>query len=209
MSLALKLPWEVIERVISYSDDVETLRSFSLTCRQLRPRSTCSLMAHVQLWDRDNIFEFCEYLHVHSHLRPLVRAIRIDPENFAPFPLLRLLQNLSRITLVAYDQGSKPGSDSRDSLVLHRSLFTSCRYLAKQVQTLELSGSQSWTLQQLSQTLSAFTGVRELVLKDVSLVETIGSTAMQGTEERLTQRLCGVKSLTVSVTRPVAPVPFG
>ncbi|TBU57238.1 hypothetical protein BD310DRAFT_959744 [Dichomitus squalens] len=48
MSASPRLPWEVIERTISHSgDDRTTLQSFSLTCKQLRPRSLCLMFDEV------------------------------------------------------------------------------------------------------------------------------------------------------------------
>lgn len=98
------LPWEVIERVISHShsgDDleVETLSSFSLTCHQLRPHALCCMVADVGFKNRDQIFSFCDFLHAKPHLNPLVRSIVVNPVDFAPFPLLHILPNLSKIRL--------------------------------------------------------------------------------------------------------------
>ncbi|TBU41432.1 hypothetical protein BD309DRAFT_827012, partial [Dichomitus squalens] len=48
VSASPRLPWEVIERTISHSgDDRTTLQSFSLTCKQLRPRSLCLMFDEV------------------------------------------------------------------------------------------------------------------------------------------------------------------
>ena len=108
------LPWEVIERVIGHSGDhPETLHSFSLTCRQLRPRALCFMVADAKFKTRDQIFDFCDFLQAKPHLKPLVRSIAVDPVHFAPFPLLHILPNLSAISFISqlHNEGDHSSED--------------------------------------------------------------------------------------------------
>ena len=92
------LPWEVIERVVDQScDDSGTLHNFSLTCRQLRPRALCFMVASADFKNRDQIFGFCDFLQTRPHLKPLVLSITVNLVDFAPFPLLYILPSLSEI----------------------------------------------------------------------------------------------------------------
>ena len=55
--MSLMLPWEVIERVIEHaSDDLELLRNFCLTCRQLHPYSFSLIIAkHIFLCSKERM----------------------------------------------------------------------------------------------------------------------------------------------------------
>ncbi|PIL35812.1 hypothetical protein GSI_01472 [Ganoderma sinense ZZ0214-1] len=100
----LRLPFEVIERVIGHAGDhLETLCSFSLTCHQLRPRALCLMVGRAILCQGGNrTFAFVDMLEAKPHLKPLVRSIVVDPTEFAPFPLLHSrIFVISRRRLVA------------------------------------------------------------------------------------------------------------
>lgn len=94
------LPWEVIERVIGHSRGEPTsLRAFSLTCRELLPRSRCVMLAAgVRLKSRDHAFALADFLQDNPHLKRLIRSIIVRPDDLPPFPLLRILSDLSEIT---------------------------------------------------------------------------------------------------------------
>ncbi|TBU38242.1 quinon protein alcohol dehydrogenase-like superfamily [Dichomitus squalens] len=95
-SASPRLAWELIERIISLSgDDRRTLRSFSLTCHQLRPRSLCLMIADVAIMERAQVVAFRDFLEAYPHFCPFVYSIIADPTTFMPFPLLRILPNLT------------------------------------------------------------------------------------------------------------------
>ncbi|KAI1791036.1 hypothetical protein LXA43DRAFT_836628, partial [Ganoderma leucocontextum] len=99
-AMSLALPWEVIERVIEHSaDSTVTLYSFTLTCSELRPRSTILLLRRVEPKNREQLFALCAVLQARPHLQPCVRSVSILPSQFSPHPLLRILPNLSEIEL--------------------------------------------------------------------------------------------------------------
>ena len=187
------LPWEVIERIIGHSwHDYPTIRNFSLTCRELRPRSLCLLVAEAVLHSRDKIFNFCDFLRAKPYLKPLVRSILVDPNNFAPVPLLRLLPNLSEIRFT-FD------NDNGDFIhtVLNQSVLTSCRLLSTRIQTLSLAYLSFAASLQFLQILSAFTNIVHLNCLDVLFdAEGDGPSPNHVFTQRLSQRL---RLLTVSI----------
>ncbi|KAI1791080.1 hypothetical protein LXA43DRAFT_850200, partial [Ganoderma leucocontextum] len=72
--MSLAFPWEVIERTIDHSSNsVVTLRSFTLTCRQLRPRSNMVLLSQIVLKNRDRLFSLCAMLQANPDLQRFVQ----------------------------------------------------------------------------------------------------------------------------------------
>ncbi len=131
-------PWEVIERVIGHSGDhPTTLRNFSLTCHDLRPRALCLLVADVRFEDRDQIFDFCDFLKANPHLKPLVRSVDVEPAHFAPVPLLSILPNLS--TLKFTSRPPRSIGRTADDTLLNQTILTCCRHLGTHIRTLHLS----------------------------------------------------------------------
>ena len=62
--MSLILPWEVIERIIDYaSNDFDLLRTFSLTCRQLRHRSFTLIVAQYIFFDsKERVSDFSDFI---------------------------------------------------------------------------------------------------------------------------------------------------
>ena len=191
------LPWEVIERVIGHSSDhSSTLYNLSLTCRQLRPRALCLMVAHVALKSRERIFDFCAVLQAKPHLKPLVRSTVVDPTDFAPVPFLRILPNLSEIRFTS----------SKETIVAtHSSNLTCIRLFAAHVKTLHLSNVFFATYLPLARILLAFTNLAHLTCVDIKVTTSSKQlTHLDVLKRRLSQRL-RLKSLTVGVLWRLIP----
>ena len=185
-----RLPWELLERVIGNSGDhPKTLYSLSLTCRQLRPRALCLMVADVVLKRRDRIFDFCAILEAKPHLKALVRSAVVDPMDFAPIPVLRILPNLSELHFAT--KGT--------IIALHQSNLTCFRHYGTHVQTLHLSSVSFATYLPLARVLLAFTNLVHLTCTDIRITASEKQLPHLGVlQTRLSQRL-QLKSLTVSV----------
>ena len=158
--MSLLLPWEVIERVIEHAfDDLELLRSFSLTCRQLRPRSfSLILHRHVFLKSRDQVFDFCDFLTENTELRLLIEALTISPDEFSPIPLVNMLPHLSTLLFT----GSTP------SLVqLHPALLNCYHSFGKRIHTLSLQRLSFETESDLFRLLLAFPTIKQITFSKV------------------------------------------
>ncbi|KAI1795698.1 hypothetical protein LXA43DRAFT_913818, partial [Ganoderma leucocontextum] len=158
------LPWEGLERIIRHSRDYpKTLHNFSLTCCELRPRS--SLVANVVFTSRDPIFDFCDFLQAKPHLKPLVRSIAVNPNDFAPIPILNVnvLPNLSDLTFAPAKAGSDDPDLQRLPTVLNRSTLTCCQRLGTHIQTPHLSQLSFPTYLAFARLLLAFTNITHLV----------------------------------------------
>ncbi|KAI1783219.1 hypothetical protein LXA43DRAFT_956510 [Ganoderma leucocontextum] len=167
-----RLPWEVIERVINHSAGrPKTLQSLALTCRQLRPRSRIVMFARVQFKDRDNVFAFVDFLQDNPHLpmpicahspMPVVRSIIVRPVDFAPFPLLHILPNLSEIEFSPYPQVYSPWT--REVFpYLHQSSLTSFHLFGTHIKILHLFDLSFATSLAFVQVLLAFPSITDLV----------------------------------------------
>ena len=189
-----RLPWELIERIIGHcGDDPELLRNFSLSCPQLRPRSLCLMVADVKLKKREQIFAFRDFLGTHPHLRQLVASIRTWPDTSAPFHILHILPNVTKITIC----GDPIGRGSS----LPPPVLASYRTSATRVQILHLSTITFPTLQEFCRVLQAFTGMRELCCSDVDASSATGSSSnLRLNKWRLSQRLL-LTTLSVSIIR--------
>ena len=197
------LPWEVLEVIIAYSfDDPSALYNFSLTCSQLRPRSLCTRFSRgIHLTNRNNTFAFCDYLSVNPHFRPFVRAITIDfPEYLAPFPLLHILPNLSRVQFGSLPVTCNALSFDAPPYKLHQSSLTCYERLGTHVETLEVSGDYIRSFEGLSMLLLAFKNLKNLICYVARALVSVESNAakVQAIKRRLSQRTC-LKSLTVSL----------
>ena len=137
--MAPALPWEVIERVIGHSAHHRAmLWSFSLTCHDLRPYSLSILVSDVDLKNRDQIFDFCDFLQAKPHLKCFALSLTLNPNDFVPIPLLSLLPNLSSLTLFCpedHHHAVKPSS----LVILNRSTIICCQLYGAQIDTLHLS----------------------------------------------------------------------
>ena len=188
------LPIEVIENVIWHaSDDPRTLRSLSLTCRQLRPRSFLLMVTRIDLKSRDHVFSFCEHLRANPHLQLLVREITIDLLDFAPYPLLSILPNLSRMTVVSRD-----GRINQSPHTLHQRSLTCCKLFGGSIETLYLScDTGPWTLQKISELLMAFKNIRTLICAGIHFASEEDTAHIQAIKQRMSERL-HLRSVTVS-----------
>ncbi|PIL31154.1 hypothetical protein GSI_05851 [Ganoderma sinense ZZ0214-1] len=183
-----RLPWEVIERIIGHSgDNPDSLCSFSLTCRELLPRSRCLMMAAgVKLRSRDHAFELVDFLQDNPHLKPFITSITADPSDLPAFPLLRILSYLSKIAFIA------PMATSQKATVsLHRSHLASFRLFGSHIQTLHLLNIYFATRLEFAHLLLAFSRITHLVCEGVYI--TTGDTGNQApvaiAERRLSEKL--------------------
>ncbi|TBU26468.1 hypothetical protein BD311DRAFT_762451 [Dichomitus squalens] len=178
MSASPHLAWELIERIISHSgDDRRTRYSFSLTCRQLRPRSLCILVADVDITERARVVAFRDFLEAYPYFCPFVRSIGADPTTFMPFPLLHILPNLTNT------QWSTPSKQPQVKLSLPQPLLTCYRRFGTNITSLSLSQLFFKTFQEFCRVLLAFTALKDLSCRSLE----IGRTATNGTA--LQQRL--------------------
>ncbi|TBU54157.1 hypothetical protein BD310DRAFT_103815 [Dichomitus squalens] len=187
MSAPPLLPWEVIERIINYSsDDTRTLHHLSLTCRQLRPRSLCLMVADIYLSSRRHVFTLCDFLQAHPHLRPLVRALTIHLHEFAPFPLLHVLPNISRLTFDSSKLRSRPRLNT-----LPNPILTSCRLYGTRIRDLCLSRLTFQSFQDFARLTLAFTNLQRLILLDVRSKDAKGgsSAQLELSKQRLSRHL--------------------
>lgn len=187
-----RLPWEVLERIISYCGDVlDTLCSLSLTCRQLRPRSQGVIFARVDLTrskDR-GVFPFVAFLEANPDLKPLVLSIVIRPIDFGP-SLLYILPNLSAIECLS------SGPSEVSALPLHHTSLACFRRLKTHVQTLHLVNISFPTSLAFTQVLLALGSVTHLVCTDV-VIKTEGKGPLDVAKRRLSKSL-RLRSLAVS-----------
>ncbi|KAI1785777.1 hypothetical protein LXA43DRAFT_104173, partial [Ganoderma leucocontextum] len=187
-----QLPWEVIERVIDHSGGhPNTLRSLSLTCSQLRPRSRCLMFSRVDLRSRNAVFEFLDFLQDNPILKSFVRSIVVQPDDLAPFPLLHILSNLSEITFTARHPHAKQAVPA-----LHQSSLTCFHRFGTHIQTLCISYLLFPTYLPFARILLAFPNVIHLTCTAVE-IETAGDRAPL---EVIRQRLCKqmqLKTLTI------------
>ena len=162
------LPWEVIEKVIDHSrDNPNSLRSFSLTCRELLPRSRCLMLAGgVHLKSRDHAFALVDFLQANPHLKSFISSIIVQPADLPPFPLLHILSDLSEITFTARwpNTGTAVPSGS-----LHPSTLTCFRRFGSRIQTLCLSHITFSTSLAFVQLLLAFSSITRLVCQHVDI----------------------------------------
>ena len=158
------LPWEVVERVIDHSaNSAKTLKSFTLACSDLRPRSTMLLLCHAKVNDRNHLFGLCAFLQTKPHLLPCIRSVLIPVHEFSPHPLLRMLPNLSEIKFTY--TFINPWSDDQHFLTFHPSVLKCCRPSGKHIQTLSLHRIYFPSLSAFSDILLLFPRIESLSCK--------------------------------------------
>ena len=196
------LPWEVIERVIGHSRGEPTsLRAFSLTCRELLPRSRCVMLAAgVRLKNRDHAFALADFLQDNPHLKRLIRSIIVRPDDLPPFPLLRILSDLSEITFSTPNPIVNARSASTRPIIpaFHPSNFTGFRLLGSHIRTLHLVRVTFATPLAFAQLLLAFTSIFHLVCKDASFKIGGDEAPLAVAKQRLSEKL-RLRSLVVSI----------
>ena len=181
------LPWEVLERIIGHSGDhPQTLRNFSLTCRDLRPRALCLLVADVCLNNRGKTFDFCDFLQASPHLKPFVRSVALNPKDFAPFPLFSVLSNLSQVKFTL-TQPIKP--QIRAVTDLNRCSLTCCKVFGTHIQALHLSHLSFSTYFDFARVLLTFTTLTNLVCTGVVIISEGNKASLSVLERRLSKRL--------------------
>ena len=190
-----RLPWEVIERVIDQSSGHSaTLRSFSLTCRQLRPRSRCMLFSRVEFKNKDQVFAFVDFLQGNPHIKPFVHSVVVEPTDFPPFPLLHLLSNLSEIRFARPKQYLSQGDTVS---ALHQSMLT-CLQRFAHMDTLHISKIRFATYLPFARLLAAFPNISHLTCEEVAIQAVGGRAPLEVIRRRLFTQM-RLKSLTVSV----------
>ena len=159
--------------------------NFSLTCRELRPRSLCLLVSHPVLSGSNKVFDFCDFLRGKPHLKPLVHSISVNPKDFAPVPLLQadVLPNLSQIEFI--DLKGDPLCS------LNQSSLTCSRLLSAHIRTLFLYALSFKSDIYFIQILSAFPKIAHLVCQDVFIDREDGTSARPAevAKQRLSKRL--------------------
>ena len=187
-----RLPCEVIERIIGHSGDhPKTLCNFSLTCRQLRPRALCLMVSNATLRQgRNRTFAFVDLLEAKPYLKPLVRSIVVDPMEFAPFPLLHVLPNLSEIEF-------RVRLLSPVNVTLHPSGLVCLQRFGTRIRTLHLSGLSFPTYLSFARVLLAFTNLRNLTCTNVAIESAGNGAPLTVLKRRLSEQM-KLKTLTVS-----------
>ena len=192
MPVSPRIPWELVERIIGHSgDNRKALCSLSRTCRQLRPRSLCLMVANIDIVERDQVIAFCDFLEAYPQLCPLVHSIRTSPTTFMPVPFLHMLPNLTDVTL------RRPFSE-RTIISLPMSVLTCYRMFGSSIKALHLHILCFKTLQDLCRVLLAFTGIQELNCGFLDTSAAVKSYAeLERNKLRISTQL-SLKALTVS-----------
>ena len=196
--ISLRLPWEVIERVIEHAhDDLDLLHSFSLTCKQLRPRSFALIIAHhVFLDSRDCVSAFSGFIEAEKKLQPFVRSIIISPADFRPFPLVNMLPRLS--TLLFTPPGYRKyksyiGPNDRGVLPypeIHHATINCYHLFGRRIHTLSLDHLSFQTSSDLYRLLLAFPMMTQLSCNDIFIkTKEKEAPAMTVLKRRLSNRL--------------------
>ncbi|KAI1785763.1 hypothetical protein LXA43DRAFT_953360 [Ganoderma leucocontextum] len=186
-----RLPWEVIENVIGHSGDrPNLLASFSLTCRQLLPRSRCIMFTRVTLKSRDQVFAFVDFLEDNPHLKPFVQSMVVRPTDLAPFPLLYILPNLSEIRFTT-------PSPSDLLPALHHSSLACFQRFGTHIQTLDVFDIHFATYLSFARILLAFPNIAHLTCTRVVIKEAGNSGPLDVMRHRLSKQM-KLKTLTVS-----------
>ncbi|TBU37571.1 hypothetical protein BD309DRAFT_876163 [Dichomitus squalens] len=152
---SLTLPVEVVEGVVDCcSGDATTLLAFSLTCRDIHPRSILVLYTHVELEDRDQLFDFCDALKAKPERQPIVQSLLIYGEDFAPYPLLSMLPALRHIKF--------EGGGEQSILQWYPSTLLCCRRSGSSIRNLTIRDYTFSTCTAFLRILSAFPTIENL-----------------------------------------------
>ena len=156
--MSLALPWEVIERIIEYaSDNLDLLRSFCLTCRQLRHRSFSLILAqHVLLNSRDRASKFCDFLLKNTEHRPSIKSLSISPADFNPIPLVNTLPHLSTLLFIPAVYNGYGSQEPQPVIKIHPALLSCYHSFGKRIHTVSLNRISFQTSSDLFRLLLAF-----------------------------------------------------
>ena len=203
-AMGFSLPWEVLERMIDLSGDhCNVLRGFSLTCQQLLPRSRWVLFSRLDFKNRERVFAFVDFLDDNPHLKAVVRSVMVRPDDFAPFPLLYILPNLSEIR---FKSGECLIAAHILPTIWHQSSLACSQRFGANIRTLHLSCLSFATYLPFARALLAFTSVRHLTCTHV-VINTAGDQAPLGVIKRRLSEQMQLKTLTVSASRSLS-APF-
>ncbi|TBU33479.1 hypothetical protein BD311DRAFT_609921, partial [Dichomitus squalens] len=165
-AMSLALPWEVIERIVDHSFGfTATLCNFTLTCRQLYPRSMHNLYGHVILESRDKLFALCNVLQAKPKLQILVRAVAVPLEEFSPVPLLSILPRLYRVT---FPDGNRYHDLSSD-VAIHNSTLLFCHLYGSGIRSLTIEFVRFSTCSAFLRLLSAFVSIEDLTCRNIAV----------------------------------------
>ena len=157
-------PTEIIENVIDhFFDDVYTLRSFSLTCRDLLHRSRYHIFGEIRLLGQGQLNSFLDLLNATPSIRSLVRSVTISLSGGVQ-PLLEVIP-ASLLTLPNLKQWNfVDGSANGQSrwVAFHTSTLLNCRYLGAGVRILSVDNVSFTSRLALFQLLQSFSGLRRL-----------------------------------------------
>ena len=173
---SIRLPWEVIERVFEYAwDDLDLLRSLSLTCHQLRHRSFPLILAHqVFLRGANQVSDFCDLVREKPKLQPFVQSITISPADFRPYPLMKMLPRLSKLYFVSYvsediDSNIYGANEIREepTIALHSIILHHYRLFGTGIRTLSLDYLSFHTYGELFRLLLAFPNATQITCNNI------------------------------------------
>ena len=210
MHLRPTLPWEVIERVIGHAyDDLDLLRSFSLTCRQLRPRSLWFMIKLAHLKNRNHVAAFCDFLGTDtgSQLKPYIQSLTISPTSDVPHvPLLKTLPNLSRLVLIPprseyYEKTGRP------AVYLHTPTLFCYRQYGKGIQRLEFAHVSFSTFPDFCRFLGAFPNMLHFICRNVQ-IQKEATDVQHAFVRSLLSKAVQPKKIAVRVTSQLPPFPL-
>ncbi|TBU44983.1 hypothetical protein BD309DRAFT_751744 [Dichomitus squalens] len=166
--MSLVLPWEVLERIVDYAyDDSVLLRSFSLTCRQLRPRTLLFMMERCHFNAKDQVFAFCDFLRTRSEFTSLVQSLFVCPIEFPPYPPIRMLPNISTLRFIIRRFGEYARPADRPVVHLHPSTLSCYRMYGERIRTLSLDHLSFTTYSDFPRLVLAFPKATEIVCQDI------------------------------------------
>ena len=191
MSPSPSLPWDVIERVVDLSaKNTQALKNLTLTCRDLRPRSTFLLLACVTLKTRNQLLNLFTLLQTKARIQPFVRLVSILTHEFSPYALPCVLPILSEIDFV----GSWPADEH--SPTFHACVLKYSHPLGQNIHTLSLFKLRLSSLSVFLDILLLLPRIESLSCEGLSVEENCAHEELI-TMRCLTERLC-LKALTVS-----------
>ncbi|TBU38019.1 hypothetical protein BD309DRAFT_931434 [Dichomitus squalens] len=192
---SLALPVEVIESVVDCcSEDTYTILAFTLTCRDLHPRSIRVLFTEVRLRNRDRLFALCDVLKARPERQPMVQSLSVMWERFAPFPLLSILPSLRHITF--FRSGFRLGG-----VQCHQSTLLCCRRFGGGLRSLTIRHARFTSCTAFLRFLSAFPSIEDLTCERLIRVGTVEASPL--VQKRLSRQLC-LRTLNVSAVMVVS-----
>ena len=167
--MSLILPWEVMERIIDHaSNDIDLLRTFSLTCRQLRHRSFTLIVAqYIFLDSKERVSDFSDFIRERNQLQPLIQSLIISPADFRPFPLVNVLPRLSGLVFITRTCKGFDGSWERSSVELHSTVLTCYHSFGKRIRALSFNHLTFETPCDLFRLVLAFPKATQIACHDI------------------------------------------